>query len=429
MVFELSLASGEAGLSPEDRRWRREARSGWLRLSVFVILVVNLLVGEHGGNLQIHAHVILGYAFVTSLALALALLRRGPVWSGTAFVVADAGVVVALFHEHLFGPVGSLAHNLTTSSLAIAFLLLTHVALRLTPRLVLLFAGLVLIGWLSFLAVTALAPHRVTGTHEPVPLMTEGALAAAFAFAAFVAFLLTRDHNILLKHAAKIERRRHNLSRFFSPDIVVKLQAGSEALELQRRQAAVMFIDLRSFTSFAEAADPRDLAELLAEFRLQVTEAVFDYGGTIDKYIGDGVMAVFGQPEAKPDDAERALHCALQLNHMVARWSEQRKRTGKPALDAGIGLHVGPVIGGVLTSGQHDEFTVFGDAVNVADRLQRLSKTLSASLVVSAALLAQIRGGDAAAQWVWKDEVELDGRSGMLRIAYLCRDVDDGAAA
>lgn len=428
-MFDLSLAADEAALSTEERRWRREARSGWLRLSVFVILVVNLLVGEHDGNLRVHAHVILGYAFVTSLALALALLRQGPIWSGTAFVVADAGVVIALFHEHLFGAHGSLAHNLTTSSLAIAFLLLTHVALRLNPRLVLLFAGIVLIGWLSFLAVTAFAPHRDTGTQESVPLMTEGALASSFAFAAFVAFLLTRDHNILLKHAAKIERRRHNLSRFFSPDIVVQLQAGSDALELQRRQAAVMFIDLRSFTSFAEAAEPRALAELLVEFRLQVTEAVFDHGGTIDKYIGDGVMAVFGQPEAKPDDAERALHCALKLNDTVARWSEERKRARKPALVAGIGLHVGPVIGGVLTSGQHDEFTVFGDAVNVADRLQRLSKTLNASLVVSAALLAQIRGGCAAAPWVWKDEIELDGRNGMLKIAYLRRDVDDAAAA
>ena len=108
---------------------------------------------------------------------------------------------------------------------------------------------------------------------------------------------------------------------------------------------------------------------------------------------------------------------------MLIRWKARRQLEGKSALDAGIGLHVGPVIGGVLESGQHDEFTVFGDAVNVAARLEGLSKGLNASLVVSAAVLAKVRPSEDAAPWMWKDDIELDGRSGTLRIAYLSRPV------
>lgn len=420
-MIDLGLAEEEPGLTRDERRWRREARSAWLRLAVLLILVVNLLVGEHHGNLVVHANVLVGYALATTVALALALARRGPPWTGTAFVVVDATLVVALFHEHLFGPSGRLDHSLTTPTLAIAFLLLNHVALRLTPRLVVIFAGLAVTGWLSLLAITAIYHGAGPLSDAPSPYLTETALAAAFAFAAFVTFLLTRDHGVLLKQAMKSERRRHSLSRFFSPGVVAQLQRGGISLQLERREAAVMFVDLRSFTGFAETANPRDLAELLIEYRQQVTQCVFDWGGTVDKFIGDGVMAVFGQPKPMPDDAERALYCALQLNRGLAEWKQRRHQEGKPALDAGIGLHVGPVIGGVLEGGHHDEFTVFGDAVNVAERLERLTKTLDASLVVSAATLAQVPSARDAASWSWKHDVELAGRSAILSIAYLER--------
>jgi adenylate cyclase len=132
-------------------------------------------------------------------------------------------------------------------------------------------------------------------------------------------------------------------------------------------------------------------------------------------------MAVFGQPDPKPDDAERALHCALRLSEELARWRGQRQREDRAALDAGIGLHIGPVIGGIVESGQHDEFTVFGDAVNVAQRLDRLSKSLGASLVVSASLISKVPSAQKAAAWVWKDGIELVGRTGALEITYLPR--------
>jgi adenylate cyclase len=388
------------------------------------------MVGEHGDNLLIHAHVILGYAVATLLALGLAVAQRGPAWTATAFVVVDAMLVVALFHAHLFAPSMTLNHSLTAPTLAIGFLLLTHVALRLRPWFVLLFSGLVISGWLSLLAATV-AIHAWEGTPREQgwpTVLAEGALAAAFGFAAFVCYLLTTDHNVLLKEAVTSEKRRRNLARFFSPGVLSELQAKGTSLNLRRRRAAVMFVDLRSFTSLSETMPPEDVADLLAEYRQLVTQAVFTYNGTIDKFIGDGVMAVFGQPDTASDDTDRALRCALHLGISLARWKEARLRAGKPASDAGIGLHVGSVIGGVLQSGTHDEFTVIGDAVNIAERLERLSATLAATVVVSEAVILEAPSSREVAQWKWKEAAELDGRSGRLRIAYLPRTEKEPAA-
>jgi adenylate cyclase len=273
-MISLGIAADEPGLTTDERRWRRETRSSLLRLAVLVILIVNLLAGEHGGNLLVHTNVLLGYSLATVMALGLAVGRRGPAWSGTLFVIIDALAVVALFHEHLYGPSGTLDHSLTTTSLAIAFLLLTHVALHLRPQLVLLFAATIVVGWLSLLVFRVLQQPTHAGENHPLSiLITDAALAAAFGFAAFLVYLLTQDHNALLKGAMKSERRRHNLSRFFSPALITELQGGPAPLALERRDAAVMFVDLRGFSRFAETAQPRELAELLAEYRQRVARA------------------------------------------------------------------------------------------------------------------------------------------------------------
>ena len=225
----------------------------------------------------------------------------------------------------------------------------------------------------------------------------------------------------MLVEAVGSERRRQTLARFFSPSVVAELQDNNSRLALSRRHAVVMFVDLRSFTRLSETTEPEVIAEILSEYRQRVTEAVFEHGGTVDKFIGDGVMAVFGHPTAKSDDSARAIKCSVELSGSLARWSKERVERGKPSVEAGIGLHVGDVIGGVLESGTHAEFTVFGDAVNVAERLERLCRPLNASLVVSEEVLEEAPSLRTFAQWSWKDAAELEGRRGTLRLAYLGR--------
>jgi adenylate cyclase len=339
--------------------------------------------------------------------------------------VLDALFVVVLFHEHLFAPGTSLNHDLTAPSLAIGFMLLTHVALRLRPRLVLLFSGIVVAGWLSLLFV-AVEAHLGMASAETIDwsaFLTEGALAAAFGFAAAVCCLLVHDHNVQLARAVMTERRRANLSRFFSPAVLGELEVTGASLLLGRRRAAVMFVDLRSFTRLSETMPLEEMADLLAEFRELVTREVFAHGGMIDKFIGDGVMAAFSQRQALSGDVTRALDCAIHLGGALARWKEVREHSGRAAPDAGIGLHVGMVISGVLRSGSHDEFTLLGDTVNVAERLERLTKTLDACVVVSEAAIVEARGLRADG-WDWSHDVELEGRAGRLNVAYLPRRAD-----
>ncbi|WP_198174389.1 adenylate/guanylate cyclase domain-containing protein [Mesorhizobium xinjiangense] len=227
------------------------------------------------------------------------------------------------------------------------------------------------------------------GTYLSAFLDVDLALTISFAFTGFAVFLLVSEQDQAKREARKLEQRRNNLSRFFSPFVVSDLENGSAALDLQRRQAAIMFVDLRDFTSYAESAPAAQRASVLAEYR-ELAGTVFHYGGTVDKFVGDGVMAVFCQPKPSDGDAAQALACALRLIMVLDEWRYRRLNGQAATFDAVIGLHHGLIVGGVLESGFHDEFTVVGDAVNVAQRLEGLAKTLGASLVVSTDLLRQL---------------------------------------
>lgn len=414
----LNLAGDEPGLTVEQRRWRREVRASWLRLAVFVILIANLFAqGARGGAFL--PFMIGAYALATGISLTMPWQGEGAEWMVAASVAVDAALVVAMLHQHLLGPSGNLDHGLTASSLAIAFLLLNHVELRLKPSLVFLFSTIVLAGWLVLLGTFELytgAGHFAHSAAFPI-LAAEGAIEITFAFAGFVGYLLTQDHKLLLKSVLRSERRRQNLSRFFSPKIVNELETKGATSGLERRDAAIVFVDLRSFTHFSEIASPEALGEMLSQYRRLVIDVVFSHGGTIDKFIGDGVMALFGQPSPSPNDAERALRCVLELREALAQWKEQRQH--REPLDAIVALHAGEVVGGVLRSGQHDEFTVFGDAVNVTERLERLAKVLGATLIVSADALTRVPAAGTLVPWIWQEAAALDGGTGTMKVAYL----------
>jgi adenylate cyclase len=220
----LDLASEEPSLTQSERHRRRERRSAWLRLPVLLILAVNLVAATDRDELPVHAKVVAGYGIATVLALVRASALRGPRWMAATFVVTDAVLVVVMFHAHLFAPTSSgLDHRLTAPTLAIGFVLLAHVALRLQPRLVLLFSVLVISGWMALLAVAA--GNHANAQDGWEDFAGESALAATFVFAALVCWLLTKDHAVLLSGAVSGERKRRNLARFFSPTVLSELQS------------------------------------------------------------------------------------------------------------------------------------------------------------------------------------------------------------
>ncbi|HPC17219.1 MAG TPA: adenylate/guanylate cyclase domain-containing protein [Candidatus Hydrogenedentes bacterium] len=184
------------------------------------------------------------------------------------------------------------------------------------------------------------------------------------------------DNVRLYERMLAAEKKRSNLSRFLSPAIVDEIMKEDSVLELggQKRMVTTLFCDIRGFTPIAERIPARLMVDLLNEHFTAMTEIVFTHQGTLDKYIGDEIMAVFGAPLSTDDDAGRAVRAAIAIQQQNAKLNEQRAADGRPIFHLGIGINSGEVIAGYIGSPMRMEFTVVGDHVNTARRLCDLAK-------------------------------------------------------
>ncbi|HIJ65715.1 MAG TPA: GAF domain-containing protein [Candidatus Hydrogenedentes bacterium] len=202
-------------------------------------------------------------------------------------------------------------------------------------------------------------------------------------FSAFAAQSAMAIDNVRLhEQMVATEKKRDALGRFLSPSIVEAIMKKDEDLVLggQKRVVTTLFADIRGFTPLAERLSPVDLVELLNEHFTAMTEIVFEHEGTLDKYNGDEVMAVFGAPIATSEDIEVAVQAvqgvraALAMQCKNAELNAQRRETGRPTFEIGIGIDTGEVIAGNIGSPKRMDFTVVGDHVNTASRLCSLAK-------------------------------------------------------
>ena len=225
------------------------------------------------------------------------------------------------------------------------------------------------------------------------------------------------------RQRAAAERARNNLSRYFSPNIVDLLASQDEPLGAGRRETvAVLFADMVGFTRMAELMAPEDVLALLREFHSRMTAEIFASGGTVDQYMGDGIIAVFGAPAASPDDAANALNCAEMMLDALERWNHEREEEGDARLDIGIGINYGPVVLGDVGSEHAMSFTAIGDTVNTAARLQVMTRSLHTPLVVGDAVVRAIQASspEIAAERLGRledlGEHSLRGRASPVRI-------------
>jgi adenylate cyclase len=219
------------------------------------------------------------------------------------------------------------------------------------------------------------------------------------------------------------ERARNNLSRYFSPNIVELLAAQDEPLGAGRRETvAVLFADIVAFTQMAEVMAPEDVLAMLREFHARMTAQIFTSGGTVDQYMGDGIIAVFGAPAAGPNDAANALNCAVMMLDALECWNDERERKGDARLDIGIGLNYGQVVLGDVGSEHSMSFTAIGDTVNTAARLQVLTRSLKTPLVVGDAVVRAVHAlsPELAAERIRgledRGEYTLRGRASPVRV-------------
>ncbi|HVH10735.1 MAG TPA: adenylate/guanylate cyclase domain-containing protein [Gemmatimonadales bacterium] len=182
---------------------------------------------------------------------------------------------------------------------------------------------------------------------------------------------------VAIENSQRSERLRRealvlqNFQRYFAPNLAAQIvqQEGAVQLGGSKRPVVIFFSDIRGFTPLSETMGPDDIATLLTEYFTEMVELVFEHAGTLDKFMGDAIMALWGAPIAHEDDADRAMTCALAQLAALEKLNEKWKAQGRPVLRIGIGINFGEVFAGNIGSDRRLEYTVIGDAVNTAKRL------------------------------------------------------------
>ncbi|MDP2339986.1 MAG: adenylate/guanylate cyclase domain-containing protein [Deltaproteobacteria bacterium] len=226
-----------------------------------------------------------------------------------------------------------------------------------------------------------------TGEHVAIAMF----LVAAATLVAFVSALRARSVALeVAEQALRAQRARDTLGSYVSEEVAAHALA-SDAVRLggSRKYVAVLFTDLRGFTSSSETAEPEDVVADLNEYFEAMVGCLSRRGGVVDKYIGDSIMAVFGAPVTSADDASRAVLAAFEMQHALVALNERRARRGRSPLFHGIGVHAGVVIAGNIGTTKRASYTVIGDTVNVAARLESATKEHGVPVLLSADVLAR----------------------------------------
>jgi len=189
--------------------------------------------------------------------------------------------------------------------------------------------------------------------------------------------------------------RRRGLERFLPSAVVDRVLAGDATLAGERRTVTILFADLRGSTALADSADPERSVAVINGYVRAFASSVLDHGGIIDKFTGDGVMAIFGAQGDLADGAREAVDAALTIRERVARLSAERAAAGEPTLAFGVGVHHGEVVLGAVGLPERSDYTALGDTVNTASRMEALTKELGVDVVISAAVAGLIGRGSA----------------------------------
>jgi len=375
------------------------------------------------------------YALVTIAGVMLAWLQIYRPFLSYVFVTLDLLAVIAgtIMASHMAGLPITLAPTLPL--FALVHVVLVHTALRYRPGLMLYAVSCALVlgglwlplidGWLPEVIAMA-APHPGPPLSDPrdgvmsTHLVPIGLVALT---GSLLVYLDARTRR-MLSQALESRERLSRLARFFSPAVAERLADDHDPANRggARQIVAVMFVDIRGFTAIAEQLDAGKVGELLAVFRERIVEHVFAHGGAVDKFIGDSVLAVFGTPEPQPDDADRALRAALAILADLRDRPFPIEAAASGVLEVGIGLHYGEVFAGVIGRGRMVEHTIVGDTVNVAQRLERLTRTQGCLLIASRALVDATSERGRPVAWRPLGDRELEGHARPVEAMALARD-------
>jgi len=271
-------------------------------------------------------------------------IRRAPIWLVAALAIVAGGA--AAWAATAFRPLTAL---LLVSASAVAYVASTHGAFR----------------WGRFWVEVL-----------PVPIA-----------------LLVPYVGVVAKNFAKEQVEKRRLSRFFSPSVVKEIvrQKDDAGLGAGRRRMTVLFSDIRGFTSMSEKMEPEEVVTFLREYLSEMTEAVFVHGGTVDKYIGDAIMALYNVPFEAPDHAAQAVRTALEFQRRLQPLAERFAAKHGSELRCGVGINTGDAVVGTIGSRQRLEYTAIGDTINLGSRLEGITKDFNVHVIISEATWLEVK--------------------------------------
>ena len=360
-------------------------------------------------------------------SILIAWLTRKETFSPTAQLLAVVGYVsipTLLYGiAHFYLPMGAATY--VTGPPSYLYLFLIFMTGFMFNERVAAVAGIV--AGLQYLLVFFLAsPHfsRII-CHDPLFMqdLTGGIFyffkALLMMFTGLAVGVLAFQHKGLIQRVLFEERQRETIDRLFgqyvSPEIKARIMQLQEGSPGERLDSVVLFSDIRSFSTLCERTQPEVVVSLLNNYLERMGPCINRHGGVIDKYIGDAIMATFGAVAPLDNPSQSAVEAGLEMLSALADLNREFTEKGLPGLAIGIGLHRGDVILGAIGSRNRREFTVIGDTVNTASRLESMCKTCNTPLVISESVFSQL---PAARQPLFNDlgSFELKGKSEKVPI-------------
>jgi adenylate cyclase len=348
---------------------------------------------------------------VGGTAIAIGDIRTTPFASQDPYmgVEVHANIIDNLLHSEDTGR-GFLQRGPREEMIDIGFILLFGVVFgflfsRITPlySTVLVLATLLVFGWFVYFSFAS----KGQWLSFVIPAAT---LAANYAGITSVR---------MVREESEKRKIRKTFSQYLSPGVIELIEKDPEKYIRtggEMKELTILFSDIRGFTTISEKLTPDELVQLLNEYFGQMTEIVFATNGTLDKYIGDAIMAFWGSPYPQEDHAFRSCSCALQMVSGLAKLNEKLKSSGRPPIGIGIGLNTGQVNVGNMGSARRLSWTVMGDNVNLASRLEGITKEYHVQLIVSEATYRHV-----ASHFVCRelDKIRVKGKTQPVNIYEL----------
>jgi class 3 adenylate cyclase len=370
----------------EQGRRPRETRNEVVFHSILaaclaVPLVLNLVSffrpAHEGFHPTVGLMLLVSIGFLVSIGMVI-YHRRNPPYSRYRKYFTSLLIVVCNFFALVFLRFEVPAPALSFMSIGLQVLAVILSGLRFSTRAVVVTGAVALASHLLLHLFLAACPSPLGSYFVPSLVLAVVLIGAATFCVTYIVSSMIRLHRESV--------RKERLSRFLAPEVVEEISTKPELLHqaTENRVATILFADIRGFTTLSEQHPAEEIGRILNAILEEMTSAIMDNQGMVDKYIGDAIMGVFGVPVAAENHALQATRAALDMQERLKKVNQALTGEGKPAVSIGVGIHTGEVIAGAIGSSRRLDYTVIGDTVNVASRIESMTRQYPESILVSA---------------------------------------------